>query len=81
MATVACYYWEVWGSVGRAATMFVATPIVMDSHITVTVGINFRGWENFVTAKSTTKITKISTLRKLPDIRYVKDILHTCSDT
>ena len=26
----------------------------------ITVGINFRGWENFVTAKSTTKITKIT---------------------
>ena len=46
--------------------MFVATPTMMDSHITVTVGINFRGWENFVTAKSTTKITKISTPLKLP---------------
>ena len=42
-----------------AATIFVATPIIMDLHITI--GINFRGWENFVTAKSTTKITKIST--------------------
>ena len=60
------------GSVGRAAMMFVATPIIMDSHITVTVGIivNFRRWENFVTAKSTTKITKISTPRKLPAIWY-----------
>ena len=28
----------------------------------ITVGINFHGWENFVTVKSTTKITKISTL-------------------
>ena len=36
----------------------------------ITVGINFCGWENFVTAKSTTKITKISTPRKLPAIRY-----------
>ena len=25
----------------------------------ITVGINFRQWENFVTTKSTTKITKI----------------------
>ena len=55
-------------SVGRAATMFMATPIIMDYHITV--GINFRGWENFVTAKSTTKMTKISTPRKLPAIWY-----------
>ena len=45
--------------------MFVVTPIIMDSPIT-----NFRGWENFVTAKSTTKITKISTPRKLPTIQY-----------
>ena len=59
-------------SVGRAATMFVATPIIMARirSTIITVGINFRGWENFVTAKSTTKITKISTLRKLPAIRY-----------
>ena len=27
----------------------------------ITIGINFRGWENFVTAKSTTKVTKIRT--------------------
>ena len=27
----------------------------------LTVGINFCGWEIFMTAKSTTKITKIST--------------------
>ena len=50
-------------SVGRTAMMFVTTSIIMDSHITV--GINFRGWENFVTAKSTTKVTNISTPRKL----------------
>ena len=124
-------------SVGRAGTIFVATPIIMDLHNTIpysrkiwrfgslyynhqikirqnfllayirmaipyqtakfksanilaiailgstakfnsrqyfrlysiTIGINyFRGWENFVTAKSTTKITKISTTRKLSAI-------------
>ena len=47
VATVACYILE---SVGHAATMFVATPIIMDSH-SITVGINFREWENFMTAK------------------------------
>ena len=39
---------------------------IMDSH---NLGINFRGLKNFVTAKSTTKITKISTPQKLPTIR------------
>ena len=41
-----------------------------DAHHHGLVGINFHGWENFVTAKSTTKITKISTPQKLPAIRY-----------
>ena len=51
--------------------MFVATPIIMDSYL---LGINyFRGWENFVTAKSATKVTKISTPRKLPAINTVCD--------
>ena len=47
--------------------MFVATPIIMDSHNT-TIAISFHAWENFVTAKST---TKISTYEILPAIRYV----------
>ncbi|MCG8625207.1 MAG: hypothetical protein MJE68_24815, partial [Proteobacteria bacterium] len=44
------------------------------------VGINFRGWENFVTAKSTTKITKISTPQKLPTIRYLYSLLYLLKD-
>ena len=39
-------------------------------HHGLTVGINFRGWKNFMTAKSTTKIMKISTTWKLSAIRY-----------
>ena len=46
VATVACH----------AATMFVAMPIIMDLH-----NIGILWVENFVNAKSTTKITKIST--------------------
>ena len=42
MATISCLL--IQGSVNRAATMFVATPIIIDLHITV--GINFREWEN-----------------------------------
>ena len=38
----------------------------------ITVGINFRGWDNFMTAKSTTKVMKISTPRKLPAIQYMR---------
>ena len=52
----------------QLCTMFLAMPIIVD----LTVGINFRGWENFVTVKSTMKITKISTPRKLPAIRYIR---------
>ena len=52
------------GSVGRAATVFVATPFIMDSHDHITVGINFCGWKNFVIAKPQP--------RKLPAIPYAK---------
>ena len=49
-------------SVGRAAMMFVATPIIMDSHSTISPWeLIFRGGKIFVTTKSTMKITKIST--------------------
>ena len=68
--------YTVLGSVGRAAMMSVATPIIMDSHITV--GINFHGWENFVTAKSTTKITKISTPRNYLPYGMQISLLYTC---
>ena len=60
-------------SIGHTATMFVAMVHAHHHGLTlyhITVDINVRGWENFVTAKSTTKITKISTPRKLPAIRY-----------
>ena len=61
-------------NVGHAATMFMAMPIIMSTiahhyEYHIIVGINFRGWKNFVAAKSTMKIIKISTPRKLPAIR------------
>ena len=40
------------------------------THITGTVGINFRGWKFSRLPSQPRKITKISTLRKLPAIRY-----------
>ena len=51
--------------------MFVATPIIIDTHNVVTVGIIVRGWENFVTAKSTMKTTKISTPLKLLNLQFI----------
>ena len=68
MVTVACYtgkYWPRCHDVcGHAHHHGLAL-----YHITV--GINFRGWENFVTAKSTTKITVSAvsnTLKKLTTV-------------
>ena len=40
---------------------------------------NFRGMQNFVTVRLATKITKISTPRKLPAIRYYQKFKLICS--